>query len=59
VLGTLVQTSWTAIGQAAQGLRDHELLRVTSDASGDASRQLSWLITRMKSAAPQALIVSR
>lgn len=59
VLGTLVQTTWTVIVQAAQGLRDHDLLRVAQDAGGETARQLSWLNTRMKVAAPQALIVAR
>jgi hypothetical protein len=58
VLGTLVQTTWTVIRQAAQGLRDHELLDLAESAARDNSRQLSWLNTRMKAAAPQALIVA-
>ena len=56
VLGTLVQTTWTVLVQAAQGLRDRELLAVAEQAGGETSRQLSWLNTRMKAAAPQALI---
>ncbi|MFC6093011.1 hypothetical protein [Saccharothrix lopnurensis] len=58
VLGTLVLTTWTVITQAAQGLRDVELLRIAQDAGGGTSRQLAWLTTRMKAAAPQALIVA-
>lgn len=58
VLGTLVLTTWTVITQAAQGLRDHELLQIAQSANGETSRQLSWLNTRMKAAAPQALIVA-
>jgi hypothetical protein len=57
VLGTLVQTTWTAVHQAAQGLRDPDLIEVCEHASAETSRQLSWLNTRMKAAAPQALIV--
>ncbi|GAA3336521.1 hypothetical protein GCM10020358_08990 [Amorphoplanes nipponensis] len=57
VLGTLVQTTWTAILQAAQGLRDRELIAVAEQAGGETARQLSWLNTRLKEAAPQALIV--
>jgi len=56
VLGTLVQTTWTVLVQAAQGLRDRELLELARAAGGETSRQLSWLNTRMKAAAPQALI---
>jgi hypothetical protein len=59
VLATLVQTSWTVISQGAQGLRDRELVDVATRASAETSRQLSWLNTRMKAAAPQALIVAR
>jgi hypothetical protein len=58
VLATLVQTTWTVIAQGAQGLRDHELLTIATNANSETSRQLTWLNTRMKAAAPQALIVS-
>ena len=58
LLATLVQTSWTCVAQAAQGLRDHELLDIAVAANAETSRQLSWLNTRMKAAAPQALIVA-
>jgi hypothetical protein len=58
VLATLVQTTWTVIAQGAQGLRDHELLEIATNANSETSRQLTWLNTRMKAAAPQALIVS-
>jgi hypothetical protein len=59
VLATLVQTTWTVIAQGAQGLRDRELLEVASTSNAQTSRQLTWLATRMKVAAPQALIVAR
>lgn len=58
VLATLVQTSWTVVLQAAQGLRDHELLDIAQCASGATSRQLAALNTHLKSATPQALIVA-
>jgi hypothetical protein len=58
VLATLVQTTWTVLAQAAQGVRDRELLEVATSSNAETSRQLSWLNTRMKAAAPQALIVS-
>ena len=58
VLASLVQTTWTVIAQGAQGLRDQELLDVAHHANSQTSRQLSWLNTRMKTAAPQALIVA-
>jgi hypothetical protein len=59
VLAHLVQSSWTVIQQAAQGLRDHELLDVATHSVSDTGRQIAWLETRMKAAAPQALIVGR
>jgi hypothetical protein len=58
VLASLVQTTWTVIAQGAQGLRDRDLLEVAEHANAQTSRQLTWLNTRMKSAAPQALIVA-
>jgi hypothetical protein len=58
VLATLVQTTWTVIVQGAQGLRDRELLEIAQAANAETSRQLTWLNTRMKEAAPQALIVA-
>ena len=58
VLGTLAQTTWTVVSQGAQGLRDHELLDIAQRASSSTSRQLSWLTTRMKAAAPQAMLMA-
>ncbi|CAM3516943.1 hypothetical protein [Nocardioides zeicaulis] len=58
VLATLVSTTWTVIAQGAQGLRDRELLEVARRAGDQTSRQLTWLTTRMKVAAPQALIIA-
>lgn len=57
VLASLVQTTWTVLAQGAQGLRDRELLLIATTANTDTSRQLTWLNTRMKAAANQALIV--
>ncbi len=50
--------SWTMIGQAAQGMRDGELLEVVDSCEVETSNQLKWLRTRMKEAAPQTLIVA-
>jgi hypothetical protein len=49
---------WTVVGQAAQGARDEELLAVVRRCEGDTAVQLTWLRTRMKQAAPQALVVA-
>ncbi|MEV7456984.1 hypothetical protein [Pseudarthrobacter oxydans] len=59
LLASLVDITWTMIRQAAQGLKDKELLDVVTDCDGQTSTQLKWLQTRMKQAAPQALIVAR
>ena len=49
---------WTVVGQAAQGARDAELFDVVSRCEGETAMQLRWLRTRMKQAAPQALVVA-
>ncbi|HMN98121.1 MAG TPA: hypothetical protein PKD59_01790 [Miltoncostaeaceae bacterium] len=51
--------AWTLIGQAAQGLRDAALAATVSACEGDTHRQIAWLRTRMKQAAPQVLVVVR
>src|SRR5215218_872338 len=50
--------SWTMIGQAAQGARDRELLETVNSCEGQTATQIKWLETRMKQAAPQALLVA-
>jgi hypothetical protein len=49
---------WTLIGQAAQGARDDELLEAVQRCEGETAIQVKWLRTRMKQAAPQALVVA-
>ena len=51
--------AWTLVGQAAQGLRDEELMEAVHACEGDTRRLIAWLRTRMKQAAPQALVVVR
>lgn len=50
--------TWTVVGQAAYGARDEELLAVVRRCEGETAIQLKWLRTRMKAAAPQALVVA-
>jgi hypothetical protein len=50
--------SWTMIGQAAQGVHDRELLEAVNACEGQTATQIKWLKTRMKQAAPQALLVA-
>ena len=50
--------AWTLVGQAAQGIRDRELFDVVQRYEGETATQMRWLRTRMKHAAPQAVIVA-
>ena len=50
--------AWTLAGQGAQGTRDRELLEVVQRCEGETAIQLKWLRTRLKQAAPQALVVA-
>ncbi|MGO4691795.1 hypothetical protein [Glaciibacter sp. 2TAF33] len=58
LLASLVDITWTVVKQAALALRDEELLAVVGSCEPETQVQLSWLKTRMKQAAPQALIVA-
>ncbi|MFJ5938514.1 hypothetical protein [Streptomyces sp. NPDC093071] len=58
LLASFVDITWTVLGQAAQGVRDRELLDVVASCESDTQKQLKWLNTRIKQAAPQALIAS-
>jgi hypothetical protein len=49
---------WTVLRQAAQALRDHELLEACDVCDAATQRELAWLLTRIKQGAPQALIVA-
>lgn len=50
--------AWTLVGQAAQGARDPELLEVVRACEAATAVEMKWLRTRMKQAAPQALVVA-
>ena len=58
VMASECDITWTLIGQGAQGARDPELLEVVEACEGETAIQLKWLRTRLKQAAPQALVVS-
>ena len=58
LMASACDISWTMIGQAAQGLRDRELLEVVNSCEVETYNQLKWIRTRMKVAAPQTLIVA-
>ena len=50
--------SWTLVGQAAQAVRDDDLTATVDRCEGETAVQMKWLRTRMKTAAPQALVVA-
>jgi hypothetical protein len=58
LMGAECDMAWTLLGQAAQGLRDGGLLEVVMTCEGETAMQMKWLRTRMKQAAPQALVVA-
>jgi hypothetical protein len=47
---------WTILGQAAQALRDEELVATVTSGHGETLMQAKWLLMRLKEAAPQALV---
>jgi hypothetical protein len=49
---------WTVVRQAAYGARDRDLLDVVDRCENETAIQLTWLRTRIKQAAPQALVVA-
>jgi hypothetical protein len=58
VMAAASDVAWMIIGQAAQGARDPDLLDVVTFCEHDTTIQQMWLRTRMKAAAPQALVVA-
>jgi hypothetical protein len=56
-LATHVRLSWTALHQAAQTLHDKELKDLANRCGLEIDRQIAWLCTMLKHAAPQALTV--
>ena len=58
LLATVCDVSWTVVAQAAKGVRDDELLEVVGHCGPETAIHLLWLRTRMRQAAPQALVVA-
>ena len=52
-----VSITWVMAGQAAQALRDENLLSTVRACHVETELQVKWLTTRIKAAAPQALVV--
>jgi hypothetical protein len=50
--------TWDVVGQAAQGARDADLLAVVRACEAETAAQMRWARSRMREAAPQALVVA-
>jgi hypothetical protein len=53
-----VDMSWTLIAQAAQGIRDSDLVDAVHACEQETATQMAWLRTQMKQGATQALVVA-
>ena len=58
LLANEVCICWTVISQAAKALHDQELLETCERCCAQTTRQQAWLLTRIKQAAPQALVAA-
>lgn len=58
LLASYLDMAWTLVGQAAKGARDRELIRAVGQCAKETEDQQKWLTTRLKAAAPQALLVA-
>ena len=58
LIASEVQVCCVVLKQGGTGLRDKELVSMCEEIERQTKRQQSWLLTRMKSAAPQTLIVA-
>lgn len=57
LIASEVEVCCVVLKQGADGLRDKELVTTCEEVERQTKRQLLWLLTRMKAAAPQTLIV--
>ncbi|MFF2102298.1 hypothetical protein [Streptomyces sp. NPDC058202] len=57
-LVTLVDVTWSLVGQAGKAIRDTELMHIIDDCAVQSRAQLDWLRMRMQMTAPQALLVA-
>jgi hypothetical protein len=58
LLASYLEMAWMVVGQAAKGARDQELIRTVEQCHKDTAAQQQWLMTRLKAAAPQALLAA-
>jgi len=49
---------WSVVLQLAQALRDEELIATATECQKESALQCQWLKSRIKQAAPQALLVT-
>jgi len=49
--------TWVMAAQAAKAVRDKELLSLTTACQTETEQQAKWFTTRIKTGAPQALVV--
>ena len=59
LISSEVEVCCTILKQGADGLRDEELMSACEEVERQTKRQINWLLTRMKAAAPQTLIVAK
>lgn len=58
LLANEVYLCWIVLLQAARALQDEELETVCQQFNDETQRQISWLMTRIKHASPQTLVVA-
>ncbi|WP_327046526.1 hypothetical protein OG320_01070 [Microbispora sp. NBC_01189] len=58
LLATECDLSWSLVALVARGLKDDELIDLAGRCAPETAMQLLWLRTRMRRAAPQALVVT-
>ena len=58
LLASYLDMAWMVVGQAAKGARDQELIRTVEQCEVETASQRRWLMTRLKAAAPQALLAA-
>ena len=58
LLAQMVVNTSALVEQAGSALRDEDLLAAIRTCAGETETQVAWVNTRMKQAAPQALVVA-
>lgn len=58
IMASFCDITWTMVSQAGMGTRDPELIEVAGACQDETATQMKWIETRMKQAAPQALIAA-